>query len=104
MKTGNVNLNKDGINPIMGNIKPSFLHIHSPERNKSNIFETTVTFCLATTTPIYIEFFENSLSKYKEIFAPTILYDELLCVAGQFKAVHKDDIQVTFCNFEHKEF
>ena len=56
MKTGNVNLNKDGINPIMGNIKPSFLHIHSPERNKSNIFETTVTFCLATTTPIYIEF------------------------------------------------
>ena len=29
MKTGNVNLNKDGINPIMGNIKPSFLHIHS---------------------------------------------------------------------------
>ena len=104
MEKGSVNLNKNGINPLLGNIKPSFLHIHSPKRNNSNVIETTVTFCLATTTPISIEFSEKSFSKYKGIFSPSILHDELLCIAGQIKAVHEDDIQFIFCNFEHKEF
>lgn len=79
------------INPLLGNIEPSFLHIFS-KKIDDDFEETTFTICKSTTTPILIEFLENDHSIFKEKLLPKTIYNQILCVSGQFKKIHKNKI------------
>lgn len=91
------------INPLLGDIKPSFFHIYSVKTNNVDIIETVFVFCLASTTPILIEFFEYDSSIYKKNVTPNTLYNEKLCITGKFKTNHKDNITVILHDFDNKE-
>lgn len=91
------------INPLLGDIDPSFFHIHSVKTNNVDMIETVFVFCLASTTPILIEFFEYNSSIYKKNVTPNKLYNEKLCITGQLKTNHKDNITVILYDFNNKE-
>lgn len=91
------------INPSLGDIEPSFLHIYSKKTDKSNLNETIFTLCVITTTPLVIKLHQGNSLIHQENLTPKILYNERLCVSGQLKFFHKSIIQITIYDSDKNE-
>ena len=79
-------------------LKPNILYVSSKKLNNTNLIETIFKLCLANTTNISIEIFENNSSIYLKSLKPNTLFNELLCVLSEHKIIHKNDIKLVLKN------